>query len=198
MDRSRFPLRLSQWTRRFLVKGAVWREEDRTPSSSSLVLSLEPALSRVSDWRGSWGGGGGAHRSAPSHKDSRGNVSGLLAGGPPAIRAGRGSGKHGLALPGESRHGPGRRPGRSGARDVLVVGHSPQRDPHFPGSDKDRPGRGGGRGRPVGADTTRESAEADKALSKLRPPEHSSTHDTAALCSFRLSWPHSRAAGSDT
>lgn len=80
MDRSRFPLRLSQWTRRFLVKGAVWREEDRTPSSSSLVLSLEPALSRVSDWRGSWGGGGGAHRSAPSHKDSRGNVSGLLAG----------------------------------------------------------------------------------------------------------------------
>lgn len=147
---------------------------------------------------GKLGGGGGAHRSAPSHKDSRGNVSGLLAGGPPAIRAGRGSGKHGLALPGESRHGPERRPCRSGARDVLVVGHSPQRDPHFPGSDKDRPGRGGGRGRPVGADTTRESAEADKALRKLRPPEHSSTHDTAALCSFRLSWPHSRAAGSDT
>lgn len=40
------------------MKGAVWREEDRTPSSSSLVLSLEPALSRVSDWRGSWGGEG--------------------------------------------------------------------------------------------------------------------------------------------
>lgn len=36
----------------------MWREEDRSPSSSSLVLSLEPALSRVSDWRGSWGGGG--------------------------------------------------------------------------------------------------------------------------------------------
>lgn len=40
------------------MKGAVWREEDRTPSSSSLVLSLEPAPSRVSDWRGSWGGEG--------------------------------------------------------------------------------------------------------------------------------------------
>lgn len=42
------------------MKGAVWREEDRTPSSSSLVLSLEPAQSRVSDWRGSGGGGRGS------------------------------------------------------------------------------------------------------------------------------------------